>query len=259
MEGPARSSSPRFVRRSDGTAKADFRNDTYCGKPDKLLVCNKPLRNSDSILTVLQPMQTEKQIGVGTWLGMARAFAVLSGASSAARVQCIKEIRDSKAYADIGLTWEEFCRIHIGISRPHAESLIHQYEKFGDAYFRLSDIARVSPQTYQQIAPHAEGDFIEIDGQKLALKPENGYKIRAAIQSLRNRIKEAPVAKRPPAGLVEVSIRVDALTADIDKAMRNTQNHAAVRDLLSHALRRFESVLRLAESRPLRPEQLPMS
>src|SRR5690348_5587178 len=98
-------------------------------------------------------METEKQIEIGSWLGLQRAFATVAGSCSAARAQCLKQVRESHILEEAGLTWEEFCAAYAGVSRPHADSLIRQYEQFGDAYFRLSEIARVSPKTYGRLAP----------------------------------------------------------------------------------------------------------
>jgi hypothetical protein len=97
-------------------------------------------------------MDSQKQIDLGSWVGLQKAFANVSSGCSAARAQCLKQVRDSNMLDDLGLTWEEFCTLHAGISRRHADNLIQQYERFGDAYFRLTEIAPVSPKTFQQIA-----------------------------------------------------------------------------------------------------------
>lgn len=139
-------------------------------------------------------MDTEKRVDLGSWIGLQQAFAIVSGSCSAARAQCLRQVRDSKMLDDLGLTWDEFCKDYAGVSRQHAE--------FGDAYFRLSEIARVSSRTYRQIAAHVDGETIDIDGEKLALTPANAVRIRAAIQSLRNRARPAAAAGRPPADLI---------------------------------------------------------
>jgi hypothetical protein len=149
-------------------------------------------------------MDSEKQVDLGSWIGLQQAFAIVSGSCSAARAQCLRQVRDSKLLDDLGLTWDEFCKDYSGISRQHADHLIHQYAEFGDAYFRLSEIARVSCRTFRQIATHVDGGTIEIDGEKLALVPANAGRIRAAIQSLRNRTRPAASNSRHPADLIEL-------------------------------------------------------
>ena len=168
-------------------------------------------------------MDTEKHLDLGSWTGLQKAFAAVAGSCSSARAQCLKQVRDSGMLDDLGLTWDEFCKDYAGISRGHADHLIRQYDQFGDAFFRLSEIARVSSKTFQQVASHVVSDngadALEIDGEKLPLIPENAAKIRAAIQSLRNQVRRPPAPPRPPAGVVELQIRVDALSADLAKAI----------------------------------------
>jgi hypothetical protein len=151
--------------------------------------------------------------------------------------------------------WDEFCTDHAGISRRHADHLIQQYDQFGDAYFRLSEIARVSSNTFERIAGHVltdnGADVLEIDGQKLALIPENAAKIRAAIQPLRNQVRRPPSPPLPSAGVIELQIRVDALAADITRAIAalnpavpNEGERASLRGLSVYAVNKFRSLAR---------------
>ena len=89
-------------------------------------------------------MDAQKHADLGSWAGLQKAFAIVTGSCSAARAQCLKQVRDSKMLDDLGFTWEEFCKEFVGISRQHADNLIRQHVEFGDAYFRLSEIARES-------------------------------------------------------------------------------------------------------------------
>ena len=168
-------------------------------------------------------MDSQKHIDLGSWVGLQKAFANVASGCSAARAQCLKQVRDSKMLDDLGLTWEEFCSLHAGLSRRQADHLIQQYERFGDAYFRLTEIAPVSPKTFQQIAAQVTPDSIEVEGQALALTPENAPKIRAAIQSLRRQILHPRAEPRPAPDVIELRIRVDALIADLAKAIAALQ------------------------------------
>lgn len=198
-------------------------------------------------------MDSEKHFDLGSWTGLQKAFAAVAGSCSAARARCLKQVRDSGMLDDLGLTWEEFCKDYAGLSRGHADHLIRQYDQFGDAYFRLSEIARVSSNTFQQIAGHVVSDngaeALEIDGQKLALVPENAAKIRAAIQSLRNQVHRPPAPPRPPAGVIELHARVDALAADLSKAIAalpplSEDERAALRALGGYAVNKFRNLAR---------------
>ncbi len=196
-------------------------------------------------------MDTEKQIDLGSWIGLQQAFAVVTGSCSAARAQCLKQVRDSKMLDDLGFTWDEFCKDYAGLSRQHADHLIHQYAEFGDAYFRLSEIARVSSRTYRQIAAHVDGETIEIDGEKLALTPANASRIRAAIQSLRRRT--SPAAARPPADLIELQLRIDGIMVDIGKSIRalgTPESRNPHRGLIAYATNKLRVLARQLEPDP---------
>lgn len=196
-------------------------------------------------------MDNQKHIDIGSWTGLQKAFATVAGSCSAARAQCLKQVRESGMLDDIGLTWDEFCKDYAGLSRPHADSLIRQYEQFGDAYFRLSEIARVSSKTFQQIASRVDADAIEIDGQKVALVPENAPRIRAAIQTLREQVRRPPAPARPPAGVVELQVRVEAVAGDVAEAVhalnpafQEDPARAGLRALAVSAMNRFRALAR---------------
>jgi hypothetical protein len=198
-------------------------------------------------------MDREKHLDLGSWIGLQKAFATVAGSCSAARAQCLKQVRDSNMLDDLGLTWEEFCKDHAGISRTHADSLIRQYDQFGDAYFRLSEIARISPKSFQQIASHIDADSIEIDGQTVALTPANAPKIRAAIQTLRSQVRRPPAPARPTADVIELQIRVDSLASDIAKAIGALNPHQernTLRGLVTYATNKFRALSRQLDSNP---------
>src|ERR1019366_1606726 len=123
-------------------------------------------------------------IDAGSWVGRQQAFATIVNRCSAAQALCLKQVRETRLFEKLELTSEEFCKEYAGISRENADRLIRQHEEFGDAYFRLSELARISPETYRQIATPGSDDGIAFAGGKLALIPENAPKIRAAIQTL---------------------------------------------------------------------------
>ena len=51
----------------------------------------------------------------------------------------------------LNLTRDEFCKQHAGASRAHADEIIRRLEEFGAAYFRISEIIWISPQSYRAI------------------------------------------------------------------------------------------------------------
>jgi len=199
-------------------------------------------------------METPREwIDAGAWVGRQQAFAVIANKCSAAQALCLKQVRDSQLFEKLGLRWEEFCKEYAGISRVHADRLIQQHEEFGDAYFRLSEIARISPETYRQIAGQVSDDGLEFDGRKLALTPENAPKIRAAIQTLRSQLKQARDANQPTApGITQLQIRLDALIEEISRMthrLLDPGDRAGLQGLAAYAIRKWTDVAHFLENR----------
>ena len=132
------------------------------------------------------PNSTAAVLDAGLWIGRQQAFAMIAGKCSAAQAAAIKQLHETKAYDSLGLTWEEFCVQHLGVCRATADSILRRYNELGENYFRLAEICRVSPETYVAIQPKIEGECIELNGQQIALIPENASKIRAAIKNIRD-------------------------------------------------------------------------
>ena len=129
---------------------------------------------------------TSEFIDAAAWVGRQQAFAVIASKASAAQAQCLKQVKGDRLFEKLGITWEEFCLSHVGLSRQSADRLIQQYEEFGEAYFKLSELARISPQTFRQIADSVDDETITMNGEEIALVPENAPRIRAGLDALRS-------------------------------------------------------------------------
>jgi hypothetical protein len=141
-------------------------------------------------------MDTPKEwIDAGAWVGRQQAFAVIASQCRGAQAVSLKHVKQSRWYQHLSLTWEEFCREYAGIGRTRADNVIRRLDEFGESYFRLSEIARISPETYRQIAGRVHGGVIKIDGRQLALTQENALKIRAAIRTLLSKLRPQPNPK----------------------------------------------------------------
>ena len=69
-------------------------------------------------------MDTPKdQLESGAWVGRQQAFAVIASKCSAAQAAALKEIKQSRAYEPLGLTWQEFCPEYVGMTRERAERM----------------------------------------------------------------------------------------------------------------------------------------
>ena len=120
------------------------------------------------------------------------------------------------------------------------DALIRQFDEFGDDYFRLSQIARISPKTYRQVAPKVERDTVSIDGQEIELTLPNAARIRAAIKKMRQERNEARRAAdfREPFGLADLRHRHDAIVAEarsISYHFRPDGDRQELLDFVSHA------------------------
>src|SRR5450756_455042 len=91
----------------------------------------------------------EALMNLGAWLGRHQAFGLIANRCSAADAECLKAIRDGGEYKQLGLTWEQFCGKHAGVSRVYADRQIHCLEEFGGNYFRFAEVMQISPETYR--------------------------------------------------------------------------------------------------------------
>jgi len=183
-----------------------------------------------------------------------QVFAMFASKCLYAQAVCLREIHDTKAYQHLGLTWEEYCTQHAGISRPHAESIIKRLEEFGEAYFRLCAVVRVSPDLFRELRDRVTAETIELDGEMIALVPENTQKIRAGINRLRDEIRRLNNQFRVPTRVVEFGIREDdvlkAVTARarLGRALPNDEA-AGLRSLARHSVNKWTEVIEM-----LRPD-----
>ena len=192
-------------------------------------------------------METPREwIDAGAWVGRQQAFAMIANRCSAAQALCLKQVRETGLYEKLELTWEEFCKEYAGISRAQADRLIQQLEEFGEAYFRLSEIARISPETYRRIASQVSDEGLEFDGGVLALTPENAPRIRAAVQALRAQLKQARDANQPASPrITQLVMRLDALLEEVSAMSRrllDAGDRAEIQGLVAYAINKWTRV-----------------
>ena len=164
-----------------------------------------------------------------------------------AQAVCLREIHQTRAYEHYGLSWEQFCVEHAGTSRATAERIIQRLEEFGESYFRLSAIARISPEAFREIAARITAETIELDGEQVPLTRENAQKIRAGIQRLREECRRLTTRYRMGSDITEHRIRIDdvikAVTnrAEIARALPKDEL-AGLRALADHAIAEWTQV-----------------
>jgi hypothetical protein len=196
---------------------------------------------------------TNELVNAGAWIGRQQAFALIGSKCSAAQAQCLREIRESHAYEKLGVTWDEFCPRYAAISRSKADDLIRRLDEFGQDYFRICEVARISPEAYRQIADLVHDETVELDGKVVPLIPENAPRIRLGIRTLRAEINRLAAGKQRPSGdIVELSDRLDSLLRDMSRRIEGRvlpdSELAALRGLTDGAIDKFRRISKTLES-----------
>jgi hypothetical protein len=205
-------------------------------------------------LTTVAPVTPDWD--AGAWAGRQQAFALIANKCSAAQALCLKQMKESGYHEKLGLTWDDFCRQHTGLSRSQADRLISQYGEFGEAYFRLSSLARISVEDYRQLAPQVADNCIEIDGKQVPLIPENAARIRAFVRSRRPQRPASPPAY--PADLADLELRQKALIADFKRHLQpglHDKTCAYLKDLFETGFHEWKALRnRLLDLNPHEPQ-----
>ena len=122
---------------------------------------------------------------LGEILGQRRAFSAVAGRCSAADAACLQRMRDRKLYLHRSPTWEEFCPAHLGMSKTQANRIIRNLEELGPDYFELAQLTRITAEEFRAIAPAVREKAIHVNGDAIALIPENSGKVAEAVAGLR--------------------------------------------------------------------------
>lgn len=135
---------------------------------------------------------------LGKWVGRREAFGLMAGHCSAADVESLRRIKEGKLY-EKHCTWEEFCSRHLRMARRTVDRDIAYLKRFGTAFFTMRQLAHISLREYAQIAGHISDAGVRLDGEVIALLPENGEQLAGALKTLLERTGSAAPALPPPA------------------------------------------------------------
>jgi len=190
-----------------------------------------------------------KLFELGTLTGRGQALGAVANHALAAHAQCLRDIRKSGAYKELGLTWAEFCEQHVRLSRQSVDALIQRLDEFGETYFRLSEIIQISPETYRGLAPKIQDGHIESEGERIEISPANSARVRKAVRDLNaNRKGKAfsdPVL-RQYAVIQDAVATLARIAQDIpDPALLNR-----VADVVHSSIRRLEQLQERLRNRP---------
>jgi hypothetical protein len=182
--------------------------------------------------------------------GQQGVFAMYTSQCLYDQAVCLRDIRKTKAYRGLGLTWAEYCTRHAGMSWRQAELMIDLAEEFGSAYFRLCSVVRVSPAFFRRIADRCTAQTIELDGQKIPISAQNAPKIRDGFSRLSKQLRRTKKEVSASAGVVELGVRVDdvlkAVTARASLGRDLPQEEAErLRALAHHAAGKWTEVIEM--------------
>ena len=176
-----------------------------------------------------------RKLELGKWVGRRQAFGLIATKCSVVDAECLKRIREEKLYRALGVTWDQFCQNETGISRAYADRLIQQLDELGEAYFRLSEMMQMSPETYRQISGAVTDLEIEFDGERIPICRENAARIAEAVAALRRPAPgSAPTFERR---LAAAQKRFDSWLAGLVRLSRRdaASREAVVSMLEAHA------------------------
>jgi hypothetical protein len=142
--------------------------------------------------------QTREAVDLGMWLGRRQAFALVAGRCSAADAECIRDMRTSKRYRALKMTWEQFCEERLGLGRSTADQIVRQLDEFGPEFFTLAQLTRVTPAEYRRLKPAVRGHALLHAGEEIPIEAENGPRLAAAIEELRRNAKAEASAGAAP-------------------------------------------------------------
>jgi len=190
----------------------------------------------------------KESIDAGIAIGRQQAFAVIAAKCSAAQALSLKNIKESRVYEQLGFTWDQYCPEYFGVSRVTADRIINQLSEFGQSYFRLCELARISEGEFRQIASKVTAEAIEIDGESIQLTPENAPRIRQALRALRLEVRQAQSHFPPRSDTVsQLLTRLEALLSDLrslDRPDLPAMERESLRALSVYAVKKWSEIAR---------------
>ncbi len=156
----------------------------------------------------------ESVLEIGTWLGRRQAFSLVAGRCSAADAECLRELRESKKYKLLGLTWEECCKQRAGIGRSTADQIIQNLEEFGPDYFVMAQVTGISANEYRRLRGSVSNHALLHAGVEIPIEVGNAPRLVAAVEAIR---REAAVQSAPSA---DVAAEASRCFAKAERALR---------------------------------------
>ena len=135
---------------------------------------------------------------LGILLGRRQAFGLVAGRCTAAQVDAMRRMRDSKLYLSVAANWGEYSVKVLKMTGRNANLLIRYLNDYGPGYFDLTQLTRITPAAYRRIAPAVQTDGIHVGSEIIALIPENAEKAAEAVARLLAESEAETEAKAAP-------------------------------------------------------------
>jgi hypothetical protein len=132
------------------------------------------------------PADKAALLELGVALGQNHTFGLIAGRCSAAQAEGLRRLCEEKLYKRCTEKWEDFCPRFLRISRAEADQTIRAWEEFGALYFELTQLTRVSPETYRLVAPAIQDGALHYQGEAIELNPENARKVAIVVAELQS-------------------------------------------------------------------------
>jgi hypothetical protein len=154
-------------------------------------------------------------------IGRHEAFGVIANRTTAAWAETLKQLKDSKQYKDMGLTWNEFCPKFLSISTDKADRIIRDLEELGDMYFMLSEVTRLSRDQFRAIQGNIQDGKLLIGQEQVDISKSNQERIREFIASVQ---MEAQLTKGELAKSREAETKAKKNAENAKKAFESARN-----------------------------------
>ena len=140
----------------------------------------------------------------------------------------------------------DFCPRYLRMSGTHADRIVRLLEEFGPEYFELSQLTRISPETYRAIQPALNDGVLTVNGKQIELTLENSRKVAAAVTELRRAKKRIEAIISLPDRIGRIDGLCDAIVAGFDDIPRHgEENLRRLRDALTRVSSSVSELVRL--------------
>lgn len=124
-------------------------------------------------------------------IGRQEVLGTFQAMTSALLAENLHRLAKSKYYKKLGLTFEEACqKLYPQLRIDTCYRRVREYAEFGQAFFQLKDVVRISAGTYRLINPTVEDGSVVVGSETYALTKANAPYIQAAIQEQVQRLRE---------------------------------------------------------------------